>query len=421
MTRRLGRKAELAALLAAAVIAGYFLGMNTGRFRLAEPARASRQLYPPPAPPEAEPPAHVADPAHAAEFQDPGAVLIGAGELVDFHPQVLVDLIGAADQAVPLHFVFSREDQLHKALRIASSLHPERTNVRFAVLQTDTMWMRDYGPLFVQLPGQEPLIIDADCSLAFQGSEPPDMDNDFPRVLARAAGSTVVSLPLRIQGGNFLTNGDGLVVTTSVMQEENVEAGLAVETIRARLSRWFGCRQWVIVEPLVGESTGHVDMFMAFVDTDQVVVGQYDPKEDPVNAAILDRAAAALEGLETGAGPMQVHRIWMPPRGPADLWRTYTNVIFAGQTVFVPVYDGVDPDKQKQALKLLCSLLPGRRVAEIPSESLIPLGGALRCISMQVPAGMDLGGFWVQPGTEEALAAPSSSPDPDTLFLTDED
>jgi agmatine/peptidylarginine deiminase len=421
MTRRLGRTAALAVLLAVAVVWGYFLGMDAGRFRLAEPARGSRRPHRPATGPEQESTRAIGLAAHAAEFEDPGAVLIGAGELVDFHPQVLSDLIEAADEAAALHFVFSRDDQLRKALRIASRLDPGRRNVRFAVLATETMWMRDYGPLFVELAGPEPLIVDADCSLAFEGSDPPDMDNDFPRVLARATAGTVVSLPLRIQGGNFLTNGDGLVVTTSLMLDENVEAGLDTEKIRSRLARWFGCRQWVTVEPLMGESTGHVDMFMAFVDTDQVVVGRYDPEDDPVNAAILDRAAAALEGLETCAGPMRVHRIWMPPRGPSDLWRTYTNVIFAGPTVFVPVYDGVDPDKQREAVGRLCTLLPGRRVVEIPCQSLIPLGGALRCISMQVPAGMDLGGFWVVPDSEAQTPVLSGFPDPDVQILNEED
>ncbi len=370
---------------------GYWAGRHSGPAVLSQPAGASSLPVVAVSAVEAEADPRLGLPAQRAEFDRLNAVLIGAGELIDFHPQVLLEMARQATEGAELLFVFNDFEQLQRARQALGSIDSAASRVRLGVLPIDTMWMRDYGPLFVQLPGQEPMIVDADCSLAIEGDGPPDADNDFPRILAKASGNSVLSVPLRVQGGNFLTNGDGLLVSTTALRDENLHAGLPLETIEAALKRWFGVSEWITVEPLEGESIEHVDIFMTFVDVNVVLVGQYDPEDDPINAAILDAVAQKLAKVKTSAGPMQVHRIWMPPRGGEDLWRTYTNVIYADKTVYVPAYTGIDRALQADALDIFARLLPGWRVVAIPSDSMIPLGGALRCISMQVPLGMDLG------------------------------
>jgi hypothetical protein len=115
------------------------------------------------------------------------------------------------------------------------------------------------------------------------------------------------------------------------------------------------------------------------------VVAQADPKVDPVNAAILDDAARLLAREKTSLGPMRVHRIPLPDCQDG-CYRTYTNVIFANGLLLVPVYSDADPNLQDRALGLYARLLPRWKVVGINADGLAPLGGALRCMSMNVPA-----------------------------------
>ena len=139
-----------------------------------------------------------------------------------------------------------------------------------------------------------------------------------------------------------------------------------------------------MLEALVGEPTGHVDMFATFTAPNTVLIGRCDPAIDPLNAQILDRNAATLGGLPTPRGPLRVERIPMPSTRDG-LWRSYTNVVYANRVVLVPVYRDADQVEQKRVLNTFRRLLPGRTVVGIDCEDLIRNCGALHCVTANVP------------------------------------
>jgi agmatine/peptidylarginine deiminase len=249
--------------------------------------------------------------------------------------------------------------------------------VRFVELPHDTMWARDYGPIVVKTKEGRPVVIDAVYSL--------DRANDdrVPEGLARLLNVRVVQMPLRIDGGNLLSNGDGLAITTNYLFDENQFGELDEEVLRDVLRENYGLSRIAVLEPLLGEPTGHVDMFATFTSANTVVVGQYDPKVDPANAAILDRNANQLSRLRTKKGPLRVVRIPMPPHDDNG-WRTYTNVIYANGVLLVPTYGELDASTRTEAMITYKKLLPGWRVVAVDSSRLIESNGALHCISMNL-------------------------------------
>ena len=56
--------------------------------------------------------------------------------------------------------------------------------------------------------------------------------------------------------------------------------------IRRYFRDYLGCAQLILVHPMDGEGTGHIDMFATFTATDTVVVGQFNSHIDAVNARI---------------------------------------------------------------------------------------------------------------------------------------
>jgi agmatine/peptidylarginine deiminase len=244
----------------------------------------------------------------------------------------------------------------------------------------DTMWVRDYGPVFVQLGRSRRAVIDT-------GYHVIDRDNDDAVPVAAAAmwHVSIFHAPMTFEGGNLLSNGCGLCVTTTRVALQNFADEDAHDAMRDAFEQYFGAEETIFLEPLVGEATGHVDMFAAFTDPGTIVVGSYDPEVDPVNAEILDRNAARLAGVPLRGGFLHVVRIPMPPNKDG-LWRTYTNIIFANSAVLVPIYDGVDYHLQNEALEGYRRLLPGWTLVPVDVSELIRSGGALHCIAANIPA-----------------------------------
>lgn len=312
------------------------------------------------------------------EFERQGALLLGCHELVREFPDTLADIVAAVDGRVPvIALVIDQEDRslVVSALR-ARGLKPRA--VTFAGVAHNTMWARDYGPILVRHSGGGRAVVDG-----HYGQLDREHDECVPQIMADCLKLPLWQAPIRIEGGNLLSNGDGLILTTTTIVEDNADQDLDERSIADVLSEYVGARQVVFLEPLVNEPTGHADMFATFTSRQTVVVGAYDPEVDPINAAVLDRNAARLSRIVTSRGRLQVVRVPMPPNDDG-IWRTYTNVVYANGVALVPVFRRVDEEGAQQALAAYGALLPGWRITPVDVSDLITLGGALHCIALNL-------------------------------------
>ena len=316
-----------------------------------------------------------------ADFERQSAVLVGVNELLPHHPHVLTGLVAALVERVPVIAVITGEEQRRDLLTTLCDWGLPAHRVRAVRSPAVGLWVRDYGPSFVKRDGRV-CVLDAQSS-----AHPGRAEGDpFPTELARLLGVEVRDVPIGVEGGNILSNGRGLAITSTAPLKQNGHTQPASAVLR-QLSHHYGLKSAACLLPLVDAVTTHSDMFATFTAPDTLVIGRYDPADDPQNAALLDRAAEAVRGMETGAGPLKVERIPMPTHADG-VWRTYTNVVYANDAVIVPTYAGVDERIEREALDTYRRLLPGRQVITVESTSLARTGGALRCVTLNVP---DLG------------------------------
>jgi hypothetical protein len=186
---------------------------------------------------------------------------------------------------------------------------------------------------------------------------------------------------IALDGGNLLTNGQGLCLATTQLLETNRAFGYEDNCVTDTIKRLFGAEEIVYLERLEGEKTGHVDLFAAFTAPDTVVVGDY-AGIDPANAAILDRNAERLSKVVTSSGPLKVVRLPMPPRGKDYFGGSYTNVLFANGVLLVPSWPNVPRETEDQVMATYRRLLPGWDVVGIDVGDLMSYGGVLRCVSL---------------------------------------
>jgi agmatine/peptidylarginine deiminase len=278
-----------------------------------------------------------------------------------------------------LVLVSSDQERLHAETAFRAARIPQGS-VHFVNAPVNTIWARDFGPMIVRHADGSVHFVDCD----YDDGDRPEDDN-VPPVLAGVMGAKCTRPLLTIEGGNLLSNGAGLCITTSKTVADNVIRGYEDRQIMPLCETIFQCQEVAVLEPLVGEPTGHVDMFATFTSPDTVVVGRMDPHVDPVNAGVLDRNAKKLAEIWTSTGPLRVERIPMP--APEEgLWRSFTNVSYFNGVLMMPTYAGVDPNLQRDAAETYRRLLPGWEIQGIDCTKLIRLGGAVHCVTLNLPA-----------------------------------
>lgn len=314
---------------------------------------------------------------------EPSAILVLAYPALDDYDDWFVELVAeAVDEGRVVILVdtahVARLDDLLDSRAVPLAAVTVIDDIPF-----DSVWIRDYGPIAVE-------------SAAGHGFVDPRyfvncVYNDaVPTHLAQEIGGfPVYRPPMWLEGGDLLSNGAGLCFSTAYSAQRN---GLTEDQYTTLLRDYFGCEQTVLLTALNGNAAAHVDLFLAVAAEDRVLLGEFVPTEDPVNAAIMDLNELALSQARTAAGqPLRIDRVPMPPvartwprdpEGPAI--RSYLNLVVFNGTVFVPIYRDAGA-RTDLALERIRQAFPDRRVVPLAVDGLALDKGALHCVTVTVP------------------------------------
>ncbi len=235
-----------------------------------------------------------------------------------------------------------------------------------------SMWVRDYGPYCINADGTPGIV-----GFWFYGSLGESTAN-----LADFWELPCYESPMRHQGGDHISDGNGMAFASTDILNSNPTWSLP--EIRAELHDYLGIDSLVIVEPLVGELTKHIDVFCKLLSDTLFVVGEYmDPSHCyPGDDVILDELAAQLDGMYNLQGrEFHVERVPMAPLEfgePFNICRTYLNSTILNDMVLVPAY-GYAYDVEARAIYQ--NLMPDHEIVPINSASIIYMGGAAHCAS----------------------------------------
>lgn len=251
-------------------------------------------------------------------------------------------------------------------------------------LAHDNLWLRDYGPLFVRDHTGVAAI-----DFIWGG---PGQDNEvFPQKIAKTFAMPVRSLPVTMDGGNFLTDGKICVMSRLSSQTEAPDPQL--------LSR-IGCERTVIIN---NPPHAHVDMWLKFVAPGKALIPELNssarqalkrhyggtiPTDQQQFAERLDAVAQELSAY------VQVERIPSPVlyRGT---YRTYTNAILVNRQAIVPRFrsygwgydtypDTAELKDYEQAVEKSFKA-NGYSVTFVDADGIIYNGGAFHCVTIQIP------------------------------------
>jgi agmatine/peptidylarginine deiminase len=321
-----------------------------------------------------------------AEFSRNAAIILGCHSHIRLMPKLYGDIAKAINGKVPLFGIVSDESQANAGNDLIKRLGLPPESMRFIINKADSIWIRDYAPFILRYDEENLLMVDAKYRTRDQFQT--RKKDDFMGVkFAKMFNLPVRSIPLVLEGGNFISNGDGLLLTSAKTLQANKEGKAAYSDpqLVGMFNDYLGVDGVFAVAPLQGEPNGHIDMFMTMVAKNIAVIGEISPSEDPTNSARLNETARFVSTIPTSAGPVQVKRIPMPPKSGED-WRSYTNVIFANGILLMPSFSDVDPSIEQRAVQVYQSVLPpGWIVKKINCDNLVKLHGQLHCISYNLP------------------------------------
>ncbi|MEU9162315.1 agmatine deiminase family protein [Streptomyces sp. NPDC048424] len=257
-------------------------------------------------------------------------------------------------------------------------------------LPLDDSWFRDCAPLFV---------LDADGNRAgvdfrfnaWGGKHHPfDADDRVSALLLEHVGVDRIASDMILEGGAITVDGEGTLITTEqCLLHPNRNPGMSRDEIEAELKARLGVTK-VIWLPYGGlldtETDGHVDGVCAFAAPGTVVVSLPDNPNHPDYARM--RANRAVLEAATDARGRRLEIIDVPQTAFADVADgeievSYLNYYVANGGVVVPV---ADLAQDEDALAVIASAHPGRKVVGVRALAIAFGGGGVHCITQQIPA-----------------------------------
>ena len=192
----------------------------------------------------------------------------------------------------------------------------------YLVALSDSYWTRDYGPWFIINDNSEQGVVD------FTYNRPRPHDDVIPGAYATNQSIPLYFMPLVTAGGNYMTDGQGIAISTSLVWEEN--PGLSHAEINQMVHDYLGIQTYHVVPDVNGEYIKHIDCWGKYLSPDTILI-----REVPASHSQYDEIEAAVDYFESQTScygtPYHVVRVYTPTNQP------YTNSFILNNKVFVPI------------------------------------------------------------------------------------
>ena len=255
-------------------------------------------------------------------------------------------------------------------------------------LPIDDSWMRDNGPVFVRDDAGDLAVVAFGFNAWGDRWHPYDDDARVPERIARHLDLPLYRAPFVLEGGSFMVDGEGTVITTEQCllnpnRNPSMSRGQIEDGLRAYLGAsevvWLPYGHSLDVGP---EGTdGHVDGVAVYVAPGHVLLEV--PGDPAATEHASGRANAAMLAVSRDAAGRTFTVSPLDPGPAAEL--AYANLYLANGAAIVPV---AGDRRDEPVLDWLGGVVPDREIVGVPGRVLNFGGGGPHCITQQVPAGV---------------------------------
>lgn len=264
-------------------------------------------------------------------------------------------------------------------------------SIKVIPMPIDDSWLRDSAPTFVLGPRG------ARAAAAFTfnawGAKFATYDRDaaIGERIADAAGVPAQRSSLVVEGGGFLSDGEGTLITAETcVLNRNRNPGWTKAQAEAELRAMLGMEKviWLPGDVTDTATDGHVDGYVAFIKPGVVLCEVVADTSDPRYAIMSENRKALTLARDAKGRSFELVPIAEAPRsvavGKAEGYcRSYVNLYIANGAVIAPAY-GIAEDAR--VFDTLREAYPKREIVMLPLDDLFRGGGGIHCITQQEPS-----------------------------------
>jgi agmatine deiminase len=252
-------------------------------------------------------------------------------------------------------------------------------------LALDDSWMRDNGPIFtLDAAGRR-----AGVHFRFNAWGGKfvgwDRDEAAGAALAERFGDVTFEAPIVLEGGSFLVDGQGRLVTTEeCLLAANRNPDLDRTAIEDALRSYLGVTEvvWLGLGLADDRDTdGHIDGIATFTDGGQLLLQSRPAGDQDHEPMEENRERALAAGLEVVGFPPLAYGEVAGTRVP----NAYLNLTLCNGGAIVPLAGGPATGTDEEAVERIAAAFPGREVVGVPGLVIAYGGGGPHCITQQVP------------------------------------
>lgn len=311
-----------------------------------------------------------------------------------------VSMTAALVGSEKVHIIAYNSAEQTRITNLLMATNVSLTNIDFKLFQTNDVWVRDNGPIFVRGTGGNLLIEDWGFN-GWGGDYNYSLCNSIPTSVANAINLPLVNLNsvMTIEGGSFELDGNGVFLATksSILTQTNKGKALAIrnfgmtqsqaETI---LKQYIGATKFIWLDGFLKSddiTDAHIDGFAKFANDNTLVTMN---NADLLYWGLSSTDIAKLYNA-SNVNNVAYNKVYLP-LSQNDVVTTYGNNLgykgsycnyyIANNVVLVPNYK--DPN-DAVANAIIQGLHPGRKVIGIDCRNLYVNGGMVHCVTQQQP------------------------------------
>lgn len=299
-----------------------------------------------------------------------------------------------------------------------SSHNMPLTNSRFFVNQGNSFWYRDCGPVGFYYGSNDDV---AFLDFEYYGGRP--LDDKLPIKWGAKAGYPVYTTTLEYEGGNLLADGAGTLFTSTAVNDLNVDTDglyylvdpndpnsinmitktpLSAAKVKDSLMHLMNLTRAFILPSLANDGgTGHIDLYADMWDENTFVTTKSPAAMSNFADYIrVTNNVATITSTNTMFNKHYVNTTIPLPTKDNGSWynngadyenftRTYTNHLIVNKAIIQPVFsDGISGNVSGMQADItqLQKQYPGYSIIPVDVRAFDGFGGAIHCITKQVPA-----------------------------------
>jgi agmatine deiminase len=291
-----------------------------------------------------------------------------------------------------VHIIAYNNTEKTRITNLLTAAAVSLTNVNFYIHQTNDVWVRDNGPIFVYDNSNNLKILDWDFN-GWGGDTPYAKDNVIPQNVSTDLGISRIDLSAMVlEGGAVEHDGKGTFLATKSSFTVDRNSGLTITQIENYLTTNMGFTKFIWLDGKDGGSTEitdqHIDGFARFANGSTIItMSNADLLYWEVSSADITTLNNAKDVNNTPYNfvivPLTQNDVSTTDGTSLGYKGSYVNYYEANTVILVPNYN--DPN-DAVANSIIQGQYPGKTVIGVDNRNLFQWGGMVHCVTQQQPA-----------------------------------